>query len=1584
MKKRKHSRWLIVLSGAVLLPANLLGQQGSNTGGAGSSANSPCHVDQQTLKLEYRDDKPTTPKPIRGGSLVGAMNGVAEAIAGAGAGDSKPADSTSAIKVDAYLNQEPGKPPTLSLKAEEMGSQNDPKVNGATRSALDREKKLLMDNLKKFSYQLSDADMQKLSETGELPIDISDKLGGLKKWGKPNLKLRVSGNCSPSKGPATAGLTDPKTGITTTSVDNPDGSRTVTRTDRDGKVLSTEVVPAKSAATASSTDTKTGITTTSVDNPDGSRTVTRTDRDGKVLSTEIVPAKGAGPTIASSTDPETGITTTSIGNPDGSHTVTRTDRDGKVLSTEMTPPKGSGLAIASSTDPKTGITTTSSRAPDGSHIVTTSQTTDEPDGSKRITSTDDNGNRTETRVSKDGSTTVTQTTPRGDTVTTSRTPDGKVTVEEKTAEGGKTVTQRDANGETVTEKFDAGGNRTEKVTRTADGGETREDNHGNVTKVTSNEQGTTETTTDRHGNTETVTRDSSGEVVSRTENQVTPKEPGQRYFETVLKGDDWDSLPQSLKNRYAGSEKAIRDTQEIRDLQQAQEADRVRVEEEQKKFSAELQAKTDAKLGEIQKEKEAADRKAAEQAARENRAREIQESYNTAARLEKEYSEAVGRGDKAEAKRISDLQDKHHEASMSLLEFNDEEKRAMESKQAARDRIYSEVVASARAAAQTRVDQDWQQGLKEDITAGTKYISVGSGVQQDLKKSTREADYQAAFAETKNELLERRYNDPKTTNEEREVIRDMMELAEVQREGAYEQLASNRNLTMAGYAVDVAMIAAGGPITKGLGSLLGKVGQRSVGELAGTATLGAVQRVAGKEAAQSLAAHSAAASATARAAVSRVTDSAVGKILSTDVATGAVAESRWLTQVAQNTARDTAIGAGAQLALTGEINLHDLALGAAAGGLVNGVIVGVRGTAPHPDARPPLARPQAETALPPRTAPNPAAETNALGQTAGVSREVPAAPASAPRTSQATATGDTVPSSTTQSSGTSQQSTSSAGKPVREPVNQTAAGKPAVPNEPASTSARGEPAAPVRTSEPGQGAASDRQPNQPAVADTNRAPVSGEPVNPANRGPEQPDTLPSRDTTATAQKPPAESVPAANANAQAEKPRIVRPGDPDFHPQQAAAAPPRPVQGQPVRPQSPDTLTQPKPNNLAMAAAEPRKYDPNAGTDIGGWPTNHNPTTPARVRELVPSNAREQFDQGMAVVDRLVQQDPRFANVDRGRVAEQMAVRAGVMEPEAAAALALNYQAPNGARVTPEALANATGIPRAQAETAVRAGWDAVKYNPVDINNPSAPANAVRPNPPGPPGPPDPGPPPAGASEAKTHPLPQREVVPNKPAEAPPASRPNDENAFAANNRQPSEVPNQEKPATASNEPLKVDEFDPNAPEPEAPSKPNTEESKPTGDASSAAAPTPPAGGNFPKPRPLEARSGWVPEKGAYIDDLLKKNYGNQKQPPMHMTNRASLEGIKKSGILEAPISGASWSYSGSVREGNVAIRLTPDGQKFVVMNSAEVPTGLVPKYYPQGVGKDGKGIGQFKTYVPSKYLEYYDWNSESWLPVKE
>jgi len=134
----------------------------------------------------------------------------------------------------------------------------------------------------------------------------------------------------------------------------------------------------------------------------------------------------------------------------------------------------------------------------------------------------------------------------------------------------------------------------------------------------------------------------------------------------------------------------------------------------------------------------------------------------------------------------------------------------------------------------------------------------------------------------------------------------------------------------------------------------------------------------------------------------------------------------------------------------------------------------------------------------------------------------------------------------------------------------------------------------------------------------------------------------------------------------------------------------------------------------------------------------------------VPSAAQKEDDKVMETLDRLIEADPRFADVNYKGVAEQARLRAGQMKAEEAAALALNYQGHKGARVTPEALSSSTGITPAEAAAAVRSGWDKVNVDPVDIHNPGpkrSPAPAENtPLPPDAPQPPD-APPPTDAPQ---------------------------------------------------------------------------------------------------------------------------------------------------------------------------------------------------------------------------------------------
>src|SRR5690606_3606635 len=137
---------------------------------------------------------------------------------------------------------------------------------------------------------------------------------------------------------------------------------------------------------------------------------------------------------------------------------------------------------------------------------------------------------------------------------------------------------------------------------------------------------------------------------------------------------------------------------------------------------------------------------------------------------------------------------------------------------------------------------------------------------------------------------------------------------------------------------------------------------------------------------------------------------------------------------------------------------------------------------------------------------------------------------------------------------------------------------------------------------------------------------------------------------------------------------------------------------------------------------EDRLARPDEDTDVAPIADASSDRMIARIRNGVRNEDRSSFDRSLAIADRLVEQDGRFRTIPREDVARQVAQHVGAgMKPEEAAALALNYTANDGARVTPRALAKAADIADADAERAVRAGWDFLKVDPGDVHRPAAP-----------------------------------------------------------------------------------------------------------------------------------------------------------------------------------------------------------------------------------------------------------------------
>jgi len=122
-------------------------------------------------------------------------------------------------------------------------------------------------------------------------------------------------------------------------------------------------------------------------------------------------------------------------------------------------------------------------------------------------------------------------------------------------------------------------------------------------------------------------------------------------------------------------------------------------------------------------------------------------------------------------------------------------------------------------------------------------------------------------------------------------------------------------------------------------------------------------------------------------------------------------------------------------------------------------------------------------------------------------------------------------------------------------------------------------------------------------------------------------------------------------------------------------------------------------------------------------------------------------------------------------------------------------------------------------------------------------------------------------------------------------------------------------------------------------------------------------------------------QRALSLADALTEYYAKagQLQPPMHTTDRATLQRIIANGKLEAPRRrGAPWSISGMSRRGEVAIRLKPGAEQFIEFVPSTEIFGQVPHYYPRGVGK-----GSYATHIPAGHLEHFDLATRQWAPVQ-
>jgi antitoxin component YwqK of YwqJK toxin-antitoxin module len=571
------------------------------------------------------------------------------------------------------------------------------------------------------------------------------------------------------------------------------------------------------------------------------------DAAGRVTDATIYVDNLATGKASYATDATTGVTTIPYTLPDGSRGIVEVDSNGRV---ERGPSAGdgdeAGDLVAASENTATGEVTTVRRNADGSTTTYRGVKRRDPDGTERLVETDEEGNRIETAVAPDGTVTVVHSVPgQGETKMVTM-PDGRATTVERDAEGSTRSTTLAPDGLVITERRDPTGALVETIRDMPDGWREHVSPSGNSRLVLETDDATTTITMDRSGNTTTTVRDRSGTVLTTETDVIAPREPGRAYFEQVLKGDDWDALPQHLRSRYADSE---RRTQQLQAQRAEEDAAELRRKIEDAKRAAETAAMADETrktFEALQADQAAADRIAAQRRAAVERRAEVEKSYETARDLQQQYDQAVAAGNRAEAMSILERQDEHHEKSMELLRQTPEELQALQRHSDMRARIASDIASQAYQAAEAKLAEDTAlQDAKDRVTGVTKFVSIGSQMQQATGPTTRSANRERTIAEAKRREIDRRLADPATTREQREILRDLQAMADLQEAGAGELLAANARITAAGYGLDAVTtltgakaVMAGGTTVKATAGAVGTaLGRRSAAQ-AGTGSAG--------------------------------------------------------------------------------------------------------------------------------------------------------------------------------------------------------------------------------------------------------------------------------------------------------------------------------------------------------------------------------------------------------------------------------------------------------------------------------------------------------------------------------------------------------------------------------------------------------------------------------------------------------------------------------------------------------------------------------------------------------------------------
>jgi YD repeat-containing protein len=300
------------------------------------------------------------------------------------------------------------------------------------------------------SITLQDNKFSLTGQTGSVTVEATDAAGN-----KTTLAITVN-----------------EEGLLIDTVNHPDGSVTVTRTNNDGKVVeilitysdgSTDQILNNTDGTSVETkkDNSGNVTETTVTQADGSFIKTENKPDGSVVETNM---DNSGKVTETTVSQEDGSSVKTENKSDGSVVETKKDSSGEVTETTVTQADGSsvktenksdGSVVETKKDGSGNITETTVTQADGSSVKTESK----PDGSMVETKKDGSGNVTETTVTQtDGSSVKTENKSDGSVVETKKDNSGAVT--EKTviaANGSKTITIHNADGTTTVTKYDPDG-----------------------------------------------------------------------------------------------------------------------------------------------------------------------------------------------------------------------------------------------------------------------------------------------------------------------------------------------------------------------------------------------------------------------------------------------------------------------------------------------------------------------------------------------------------------------------------------------------------------------------------------------------------------------------------------------------------------------------------------------------------------------------------------------------------------------------------------------------------------------------------------------------------------------------------------------------------------------------------------------------------------------------------------------------------------------------------------------------------------------------------------------------------------------